>query len=423
MLDPNAVTQLVEQQIARTVDAQVLELLSSEHWLEPIEQKVIKFSQDKIVAKFANSAAVPEIVQTVKTSVKDLFDAGAIPGVDQYISADLVQQQIEKAVEQVIEKSVNRLFKDTAWVERIETLINQTITRRTVTSLSQLDLRDVIHQRVDDNLDRLRDQIIKTLSYHGIQDTASQCELTVLDQHVVVENQFTAKTIDAVETLNTQDLNVSGKINIDSDSWKPIADSVTRATTEKLNVEWRQQLVDSVRESITEQGIDFKNATINGEKFVDGNRLTRNITQSSLEELGNLKSLTVSGPTSLANTVNILNKRLGINTDTPEMALSVWDEEVTVIAGKFKSQTAYIGTSRAQALTLGINRTAALEIDTEGTTTVKKFKVGFHQIGLNAELPGWSGTRGDVIFNANPNDNVFAWQCLGGHKWRVIKTA
>jgi hypothetical protein len=422
MLDPKAVTQLVEQQIARTVDEQVLEILSSDHWLEPIEQKVIKFSQDKIVAKFANSAAIPEIIQTVKASVKDLFDAGQLPGIDQFIDEELINQQIEKSVEQAIEKSVNNLFKNIAWAERIENLINQTVTRRTVTGLSQLDIKEVINQRVDENLDRIRDQIIKTLSYHGIQDTASQCELTVLDQHVVVENQFTAKSIDAIEVLNTKHLNITGDINIDSDSWTPITNSVTEKTLKKLNLEWRQQLIDSVRDSVAEQGIDFKNATIEGEKFVTGNQLTRNITSSNLQELGVLNSLVVSGPTSLSNTMNVLNRRVGINTDTPEMALSVWDEEVTVIAGKFKSQTAYVGTSRAQGLVLGVNRNSALEIDTDGTTTVKKFKIGFHQIGLSAELPGWSGTRGDMIFNSNPNDNVLGWQCLGGHKWRVIKT-
>jgi hypothetical protein len=105
------------------------------------------------------------------------------------------------------------------------------------------------------------------------------------------------------------------------------------------------------------------------------------------------------------------------------MALSVWDEEVSVSAGKYKQQTAYVGTTRKQGLVIGIDRNPAIEIDTSGLTTIKQLQLGFFKISHGKEVPNYSGTLGDIVFNSTPGiDNpVFAWQCLGGFRWKVIK--
>jgi hypothetical protein len=124
------------------------------------------------------------------------------------------------------------------------------------------------------------------------------------------------------------------------------------------------------------------------------------------------------------DTLSVINHRVGINTTTPESALSIWDEEVSVIIGKHKAKQAYVGTSRDQGLALGVNREPQIEIDTAGLTRIKKLQVGLHKISHDTQVPGWSGTRGDMVFNANPGaDRVFAWVCLGAHKWQTLKSA
>ena len=83
-----------------------------------------------------------------------------------------------------------------------------------------------------------------------------------------------------------------------------------------------------------------------------------------------------------------------------------------------------MGTNREQGLVLGINRIPQLEIDSSGMTTVKKLKIGIHQISHDVQVPGWSGTRGDLVLNSNPgNDRVFGWLCLGAFKWQPLKSA
>ena len=54
------------------------------------------------------------------------------------------------------------------------------------------------------------------------------------------------------------------------------------------------------------------------------------------------------------------------------------------------------------------------------------FKNEFSDIKIShdVQVPGWAGTRGDMVFNTNPGpDRVFAWVCLGAHKWQTLKSA
>jgi hypothetical protein len=106
------------------------------------------------------------------------------------------------------------------------------------------------------------------------------------------------------------------------------------------------------------------------------------------------------------------------------MALSVWDEEVSIVIGKNKANEAYIGTNRDQSIAIGVNRKPQIEIGANGLTTIKKLQVGLHKISHDVRVPGWAGTRGDIVLNTNPGpDRVFAWVCLGAHKWQTLKSA
>lgn len=417
MIDPKALQQLVEVQAKKDVAQQVSQVMTDD-WFKHVESDAIKFIQDRIVAKFANSEAMPELVAAVKTSVKDLFQNGHIPGLAQYVDHDYVKQAVNDSTQLVIQSAIDELSVDPVWLEKIEQLISQQTTQRVLASLSTVDIRPIIKSSVDKAVESMKAKV-----FQGIQNEAQSVELTVLDKNVVVENTFTAKNITAVESVTVENLVVNGSINTDSASWTALSETISQQTMDKITDDWRESLIQSVKQSITETGIDFDTVTIGGQSLVSDNTLSPAITQSSLTSVGTLQKLIVAGNTKLNDTVNVNKKRVGINTEEPDMALSLWDEEVAVSVGKFKSQTAYIGTVRKQGISIGVNRTPAIEIDDDGLTAVKKIQVGFHKISHATEVPNYSGTRGDIVFNANPtlNDSVFAWQCLGGFKWKVIR--
>jgi hypothetical protein len=425
MLDPKALTQMIEQQISTTVNDQVLEVLTSNEWLHPIEQKIIKYSQDRILSKFANSSTMPEIVDAVKNSVGDLFTAGQLPGIEKFVDTALIKQTVDTAVERVVNTAVEQLITDAEWVERVDRLINQSIVQRTVARLGSLDLGPIIKKHVDENMRVFKQEMIKEFASTGIKDQASTTQLTVTDETTVVENELVARDLTVVGATTVHDLVIKGAINTDNRSWQSLTDSVSDKALTKLTEEWSQGLIDQCVEHIQAKGVEFDQVKIGGDYLVAGDKLSNAVRESSLNSVGDLRKLNVSGESTFNNrTVNILNKRMGINTHEPEMALSVWDEEVSLVFGKHKAKQAYIGTNRDHGIAIGVNRIPQIEIDTDGLTTVKKLRVGQHKISHSTEVPGWSGTRGDFVFNINPgNDRVFAWVCLGGFKWAVLKSS
>ena len=341
------------------------------------------------------------------------------------VDPNLVRHLVEQAVEANINRLVDQLCADSEWTHRVEQLINQAVVQETLSRLGSIDLGPVIKQHVDANMQKFTDTILKNFASTGISDLAAQCELTVMDGVVVAENSLTSKNLQVVDAAEIQHLVVTGSINTDNSAWSALSADISQRTLDQLTTSWKKTLVDQVAEHIQQQGIEFKSVHIAGEKLVDAGKLSRAITESNIETVGTLKTLQVRGEVHLNNnTVNVMNKRLGVNTDTPEKALSVWDEEVSIVIGKHKINQAYVGTNRDQGIAIGVNREPQIEISADGMTSIKRLQVGAYKIGHDTRVPGWSGTQGDFIFNTNPGpDRVFAWQCLGGLRWQALKSS
>ena len=424
MLDTEAINKLVVQQITTAVNVQVAEVMSSDAWLTILEDKILKYTQDRILSKFNNSSTMPEIVEAVKNSVSELFANGHIPGIEQFVDNANITQSINSAVDKTIQAALGLLTHDTTWLARVEEIVTQNMVLETITRISNVDINSIIRQRVDDNMKNIKQQFLTEFASIGIDDQATMCQLTIMDENTVIENRLTSADLTVVNGAIINDLAVTGSINTDNQAWTTLADNISNTTLEKLSEKWQTELIKQVAEQIRQQGIEFDSVTIGGDYIVAGNRLSKAITESNLQSVGMLNQLSVKGETHLNNTVSVINSRLGINTRSPESALSVWDEEVSVIVGKHKAKHAYIGTARDQTLSLGVNRTPYLDIDNTGLTTVKKLQVGVHKFSHATQVPGWLGTKGDVVFNANPGaDRVFAWICTGSYNWQVIKGA
>jgi len=340
------------------------------------------------------------------------------------IDSGLVQRLVEQEVEKNILGTVENLCQDEVWLARIEHMINQTVTQETIARIGSIDIGTIIRQRVDDNMKTVQQQLLTDFASTGIDDQATACQLTIMDDTTVVENRLTTADLTVVNGARINDLAVTGSINTDNPAWTVLADNISDNTLKKLSEKWRNELVQQITDQIRHQGIEFDAVTIGGDYVVAGNGLGRSITESNLQSVGALKQLSVTGDAHINNTLSVVKSRIGINTDSPESALSVWDEEVSVVVGKHKAKHAYIGTARDQTLSLGVNRTPYLDIDNTGLTTVKKLQVGVHKFSHATQVPGWLGTKGDVVFNSNPGpDRVFAWVCTGSYNWQVIKGA
>jgi len=425
MLDPKVVDTLIEEQIVKSIDAQVAEIFATDAWVKPIESKIVQYAQERILGKFANSATIPELIDAVKVGIGELFADGKIPGVDQYVDSETVKTAIDQAVNDNILTAIYDLGNDPTWVEKIEKLTIQSMVQRVVAELSTIDVYETIRRRIDSNMLNLVDSVVQKLQTPGIQTQASQVELTVIDGAVVVKNNFVATTAEITDGLRVTNLAVTGSINVDNPSWQTLSENISQKTLEKLSDAWRDSLIEDVAEHVKQHGVDFDDVTVDGQKLISGDQLNYSIRHSRLQSVGDLHNLSVNGEAHIHNTLSVVNRRIGVNTTAPQSALSVWDEEVAINIGKFKNNTAYIGTNQHQGMHIGVNRQSAIEIDSEANTTIKNLRLGIHKVSFAAELPNYAGSKGELVFNSNPNinDTVFAWVCLGGHKWKVLRGA
>ena len=425
MLDTAAIEQLVRQQSTEQVTAQISGVLGSEDWLAAFEQRIVEFVQARVMAKFANAEYLPEITDTVKSSVNELFKNGVVPGIDQYVDKTAIKNTIDVAVEQLVDSSVEVLGKDPVWLAKIEQQINQAVVNQVVRQFGQIDLNPIIKERVDEHMTAFQQDILDNFASTGISDQAGSCQLTITDDSTVVNNELTARNLTVGNSAVIKDLVVKGSVNIDNPSWDLLADGISEKTINRLSDQWKTLLTAQVAEEIRSNGIDFDSVKIDGEPLVSGNTLAKSITDTNIKSLGVLTTLTVAGESTFNNqTLAVLNKRIGVNTVSPEMALSVWDEEVSIVIGKNKANEAYIGTNRAQGVVIGVNRQPQIEITADGLTRIKQLQIGLHRIAHASQVPGYSGTKGDIVFNSDPNDSpIFAWVCIGAHRWKTLKSA
>lgn len=425
MLDTQSIESLIRTQISALVEDRVNAVVADGSWMQDIERKIVTHVQDRITARFSNIESLPDLVKTVQSSVSELFSKGQIPGISDYVSKKFIVNAVDTSMQTLVKDTVDVLVLDQAWLAKIEEMVNQTFARKIMTSLNEIDFNEVIVKQVDVCIDRWYDRLRDKFETAGIKDMASQTQLTVMDGAVVAEGQLASTELlvdrDARVngTLTVDKLILKGDVNVDNQSWHQLSRNIADRTIETLNAEWRDQLVDQVVNRAKNDGIDFQSVTINGIPLIENNRLSAAVT-----EIGVLSRLDVKGEANFFNTLHVGNRRIGVNTENPEMALGVWDEEVAVNIGKHSQNTAYVGTSRAQGLVLGVNKNAQITIDTDGLTTVKQLRVGQFRIGHATEVPGYAGNRGDMVFNSDPKPGQpFAWVCLGSYKWQPLKSA
>ena len=142
------------------------------------------------------------------------------------------------------------------------------------------------------------------------------------------------------------------------------------------------------------------------------------VVKTNIEQVGTLKNLQVG------TELTVDNKRIGINTTAPRSALSVWDSEIELDIGRRSQNTAQIGTSKAHDLTFITNNKEQLKIDKDGLVSVDKLRVGRNRIQTHSGTPGWSGAKGDIVFNYNYKPGgAFAWICLGDYRWQELVSA
>ena len=410
MFKEDAIEKLVQKEVKAQVAKQVTQAIDDPEWVLDLEAQIVKFVQDRIVARFSNISTIPDLIATVEASVEKMFKDGFIPNIENLVDTTLLTQAVDQAIERLVTKTVDGLVFDDAWMSKIHTQIAREAGDRVKRGLQEIDVYDTLKSVVLDNTSLIHEDLDRELEIDN--------GIVVVKQHLSADTLNTESDANIGGALVVEgDLAVKGRISLSNPSFKELSKVIKDSALKSLKKDFIAETSKAVKEEI-QDGLNVKTILLRGKPIVDNDTLSPGVTKSSIEELGTLKSLSVGTDLSVANS------RVGINTTTPTSALTVWDNEIVIDIGKRSQNTAHIGTSKAHELSLITNNQEHLTIDKDGLVSVNKLRVGRNRIMTHSGTPGWSGAKGDIVFNYNykPGD-PFAWICLGAFRWQELTSA
>jgi hypothetical protein len=267
--------------------------------------------------------------------------------------------------------------------------------------------------------DNINGGIIENFSSTGIDDRASRVALTILDDSTVIENNLLTKdlTVQGSMTINGQFV-VNGDIPEDTEFYRKLISSTTSNTLSRLDHTLFNSYSTAVFDRIRQDGLDLSKITLDGQEIAKSNSLGSSIVNSNLQTLGELRELRVGGESILAQTLYVTPRRVGINTIEPSAALSVWDDEIEIVAKKKSRDVGMLGTPRQQKLILTANNKDNIVLNDDGSTQIDHLKIGNMQFTTSNSPPNFISERCHVIWNTNPNPGgPLGWICLGGANW------
>jgi len=403
LIDQNAIAALVQQQITEAVKAQISLLLADPTWVDRMEKRAVDVLANKIEARFARLNEDPELSQAVHSGIRSLFEHGFVPDISRYVDSKKFQQSVDSGVQIAVTDVIANLSLDPVWLTRVETMVNQQMHVKVNKYISEIRIEQTVADAFDGALDRWleRNPGIRT---NGMDDQAQQTELTVMDGTVVVEGELAASRVSIVNdaviqgNLTVGDLDITGGIKVTEPAWNQISARAADMALDNLTEEWRQNLVNDIANQIKSRGINLNQVLINDQPLVTDGGLNPAIQHSNLQTVGTLKELSVA------------------------TAISVGGDAAPVVIGP-KDGVAWIGSS-TKPLVLGTAEQPQITMDVDGVTAINQLKIGDLRVGFAAQVPGYRGQRGDIVFNSAPAPGApFAWQCLGAFNWQTIKGA
>jgi hypothetical protein len=317
----------------------------------------------------------------------------------------LIKNQIEEAVKQYMDGAISAIIEKVA--HKVQNEIDSSLQTLKFPEAS-IASTAINWQPNSLSCSYISGGSIKNFSSTGIDDKSNNVQLTILDDHVVVENDFTAMNVTAADTLTAKHLSLTGTLEIGTD----IIDHGAFAG-----------LIHTHFDSRISEALEPFNEFLNsGTPLVQRDSLANTITNSNLRKLGNLTELNVLGDAKFSETLYVSsNGRIGINTEEPSGALTIWDENAEVSFIKSSKKTMYIGSTRGSNLELGVNLEGKLIIDADGITIPDPIKFMGIKFSTSATIPEGEGMPNELCFVLHSReDQPRFYICLGGNRWKAL---
>lgn len=388
--------------------------------INDIEKQVQEALKQKIDTELANYDLYTVIEQQINRTVQDKVNATITGLLNRLINSETIAQQVDALVTTELQEKVDLAVKSRAAQTVSQVDLGTEISKRIAGFVEERMLQAKLPENfipassINWNNSKLSADFvgsgtIQDFTSRGIEDCASDINLTVLDGQVVVENELVSTHITVVGNANIKNLSADnitvGKITVNDSSF----------------VESIKGLIDNrISQQMNNSDIDLigKPLKSNNQVILDHKSLGNSIVESNLRKVGRLTTLSVIGETELAETLYINNGKLGVNTDEPAGVFTAWDEESELTIRKYKNRTMYIGSTRDSELVLGVAGDAVVAVRKDGIET-NKVKIGNINITSSTKQPVYRGAPGDLVINCG-TEKAWAWRCTGGETWIAL---
>ena len=390
----------IEKQVQESVRQKINSELENYDILAIVGQSLAQTVQEKVNV-------------TVTALLNRLINENTVADHIKGLSSAQIQEKLDLAVKARIAQSVSQTDVGSEISSRIAQFVNDRMLQANLPNglipAAAVNWNDFLL-----GANQIGPGTIKNFNSSGIEDHATDVNLTVVDGKVIVERELIANELTIVNKAEFRDASVNGRLTVTG----------TLVINDSKFNESLCSLIDSrITRHHENNPFDLNGSALlsNKEKLIDSKSIGPSVAESNLRRLGRLISLDVAGETSLAETVHVANGKVGINTDEPAGVFTAWDEEAEVSIRKYKSRNMYIGSTRDSDLTLGVGGTGVLEITRNGiaTTTIK---LGNVTISTGHTEPTHRGAPGDLVINDYPDDYTlpWAWRCIGGTSWKPL---
>lgn len=394
-----------------------------------IEQELRERITTTVLEKLASTeltTTINELVREQLSARLEKFNFAETSSRQLTTMVDALTSQVERDLAVSANKQINDAISRKIAAVDLTAIINEIVgsTVRDQIQLQNFPERSIPHTSINFSGMKLTGNqldggIISNFGSTGIEDRATFVQLTLMDHACAFEGPVFAPSANIKGTLTVDgDLVVLGTLSHDSTMFTDIVAGATERVRESLNEELFVGFSDIVHSQLKKSGLDLDKITQGGREIIRDSQLGYHITDSNLQRVGVVRDLQTTGENLLSDTLYVSNGRVGLNTIDPSAALSVWDEEVEIVAAKRKQDTAYIGTLRRQSLILGSNNTDGIVLDSEGQAHIKNLVVGKMPMSSAAQVPNYPGTAGQIVWNEQPsNGRYIGWVCLGATRW------
>jgi hypothetical protein len=187
-------------------------------------------------------------------------------------------------------------------------------------------------------------------STQGINDLATQTSLIVSNGKI---------TVDVVEPTKAVSFSGGSFAEVEGRGIKWTGGNKSKTLTLRQSKLWTDMSVNLVEDQAYE---------INNTPVISFGELGPSVTKSNLKQIGTLKSLRVAGNTTLGDFAFISSdlNRVGINVESPKAAIGILENEVEIVLGSTKTDTAVLGTVTNDHFEIITDNTTRITIKNSG---------------------------------------------------------